>query len=70
MNSSELEKRTSPVLMAVRFFWELIKVFLLAMAIIVPIRYFLVQPFFVRGASMEPNFQADTGPLLLCQSKR
>jgi len=39
-----------------RFFWELIKVFLLAMAIIVPIRYFLVQPFFVRGASMEPNF--------------
>jgi signal peptidase I len=40
-----------------RFFWELIKVFLLAMAIIVPIRYFLVQPFFVRGASMEPSFQ-------------
>jgi len=39
-----------------RFFWELIKVFLLAMVIIVPIRYFLVQPFFVRGASMEPNF--------------
>lgn len=39
------------------FFWELIKVFLLAMAIIVPVRYFLVQPFFVRGASMEPNFQ-------------
>lgn len=27
------------------------------MAIIVPIRYFLVQPFFVRGASMEPNFR-------------
>jgi signal peptidase I len=39
-----------------RFFWELVKVFLLAMAIIVPIRYFLVQPFFVRGASMEPTF--------------
>jgi signal peptidase I len=26
------------------------------MVIIVPIRYFVVQPFFVRGASMEPNF--------------
>jgi len=39
-----------------KFFWELIKVFLLAVVIIVPIRYFLVQPFFVRGASMEPNF--------------
>lgn len=38
------------------FFWELIKIFLLAMIIIVPIRYFLVQPFFVRGASMEPTF--------------
>lgn len=38
------------------FFWELIKAFVLAMVIIVPIRYFLVQPFFVRGASMEPTF--------------
>lgn len=57
MESSELEKSTSPFVVVVRFFWELIKVFLLAMAIIVPIRYFLVQPFFVRGASMEPNFQ-------------
>lgn len=38
------------------FFWELIKVFLLAIAIIVPIRYYLIQPFFVRGASMEPTF--------------
>lgn len=38
------------------FGWELIKIFLLAMVIIVPIRYFLVQPFFVRGASMEPTF--------------
>jgi signal peptidase I len=57
MISNELEKPTSPFVVVARFFWELIKVFLLAMAIIVPIRYFLVQPFFVRGASMEPNFQ-------------
>jgi signal peptidase I len=57
MKSNELEKPTSPLIVVVRFFWELIKVFLLAMVIIVPIRYFLVQPFFVRGASMEPNFQ-------------
>ncbi|MBI3255721.1 MAG: signal peptidase I [Candidatus Andersenbacteria bacterium] len=39
-----------------RFFWELLKAFLVAIIIIVPIRYFLVQPFFVRGASMEPTF--------------
>lgn len=38
------------------FFWEMVKVIILAVIIIVPIRYFLVQPFFVRGASMEPNF--------------
>ncbi len=38
------------------FFWELLKAFILAMVIIVPIRYFVVQPFFVRGASMEPSF--------------
>lgn len=40
-----------------QFFWELIKVFVMAMVIIIPVRYFLVQPFFVRGASMEPNFE-------------
>ncbi len=48
--------KRSPIAAIGKFFWELIKVFLLAMAIIVPVRYFLVQPFFVRGASMEPNF--------------
>ncbi len=40
-----------------RFFWELVKSFLIALIIIIPIRYYLVQPFFVRGASMEPNFE-------------
>lgn len=49
--------------MIFKFFWELIKTFLIAMAIIIPIRYFLVQPFFVRGASMEPTF--DDGEYLL-----
>lgn len=38
------------------FFWELAKVVILSLAIIIPIRYFLFQPFYVRGASMEPNF--------------
>jgi signal peptidase I len=38
------------------FFWELIKVVIIAAVIIIPIRYFLVQPFFVRGASMEPTY--------------
>lgn len=38
------------------FLFEVFKVFLLAVVIIVPIRVFLFQPFFVKGASMEPNF--------------
>lgn len=36
---------------------EMGKVLLLAIVIIIPIRVFLFQPFFVQGASMEPNFE-------------
>lgn len=36
--------------------WELAKIIIIAAVIVVPIRYFLFQPFFVRGQSMDPNF--------------
>ncbi|MEK7541457.1 MAG: signal peptidase I [Patescibacteria group bacterium] len=36
--------------------WEVVRMLLISAAIIVPIRYFIVQPFVVRGASMEPTF--------------
>ena len=36
---------------------EMVKVVLLAIVIIIPIRVFLFQPFFVQGASMDPNFE-------------
>jgi len=39
------------------FFLEIVKIFILAIVVIVPIRVFLFQPFFVQGASMEPNFE-------------
>ncbi|KKR21065.1 MAG: Signal peptidase I [Candidatus Moranbacteria bacterium GW2011_GWA2_39_41] len=39
------------------FVLEVIKIFILAFVIIIPIRVFLFQPFFVQGASMEPNFE-------------
>lgn len=39
------------------FIVEIIKVFFWAVIIILPIRLFLFQPFFVQGASMEPNFE-------------
>ena len=35
---------------------ELIKVVVVSLAIIIPVRYYLIQPFYVKGASMEPNF--------------
>lgn len=38
------------------FTWEILKIVIISLAIIIPIRYFLIQPFFVRGASMDPNF--------------
>ena len=39
------------------FALDFIKVFIIAVAIIVPIRWFLFQPFVVTGDSMRPNFQ-------------
>jgi signal peptidase I len=38
------------------FVWELAKVFLYALLIIVPLRVFIAEPFIVSGSSMVPNF--------------
>ncbi len=48
---------------AVTFFWEVVKIVIISLAIIVPIRYYIVQPFFVKGASMESTF--DDGDYVL-----
>src|SRR3989338_5626554 len=39
------------------FIWDFLKIVIIDLAIIVPIRYFIFQPFVVSGSSMEPNFQ-------------
>lgn len=36
--------------------WEIAEVFLIALIAVAAIKYFLVQPFIVNGASMEPTF--------------
>jgi signal peptidase I len=41
------------------FVLEIAKVVVISLAIILPVRYFLIQPFYVKGASMEPNFHDD-----------
>lgn len=35
---------------------EIVQVVAISLAIIIPVRVFLIQPFYVQGASMEPNF--------------
>ena len=41
----------------IAFIWEVAKIVIIAAVIVIPIRYFLFQPFFVRGQSMDPNFE-------------
>lgn len=43
---------------------EIFKIIIVAAAIVLPIRYFIVQPFIVRGASMEPTYN-DSDYLLI-----
>jgi signal peptidase I len=38
------------------FIWDLLKVIVVSLLIILPVRYFLIKPFYVKGASMEPTF--------------
>lgn len=47
---------TSQWKMVLSFFLELIKIVVISLAIIIPIRAYVAQPFYVEGASMEPNF--------------
>jgi signal peptidase I len=39
------------------FSFEIAKIALIALVIVLPIRYFLFQPFIVKGESMSPNFE-------------
>ena len=50
------ESRLMPTQKVLHFIWDLVKVVCVSLAIIIPVRYFLIQPFFVKGASMEPSF--------------
>ncbi len=55
-NPEDFTPRVSPVYQGFAFIWEIVKVIIISLAIIIPVRYFLVQPFFVNGASMEESF--------------
>lgn len=52
-----LQEKFGPIVGSILFFvLEVIQIVLVSAAIIIPVRYFLIQPFYVKGASMEPNF--------------
>ena len=54
---SILHNRLGPTFGAVAMFVvEVLQIVIISSAIIIPIRLFLIQPFYVKGASMEPNF--------------
>lgn len=55
-NNIEDGERTSKIRETLVFIWETVKIVIISLAVIIPIRYYLVQPFFVKGASMEENF--------------
>jgi signal peptidase I len=52
----ENKSKVSGVKYWLDFAWEILKIVVISLVIIVPIRYFLIQPFFVKGASMEPTY--------------
>jgi signal peptidase I len=53
INDSFLDKLPAGLLLV----WDFVKIILIALVIIIPIRYFIFQPFIVSGSSMVPNFQ-------------
>lgn len=49
-------RRSTALGRVLRFIYEAGKTVLIALIIVVPLRLYIAQPFFVRGASMEPTF--------------
>ncbi|MBI2427137.1 MAG: signal peptidase I [Candidatus Kerfeldbacteria bacterium] len=56
LNKLQPSQEKSALKSSLVFFVEILKVVLISLAIIIPVRHFLIQPFIVKGASMEPNF--------------
>ncbi|MEW6610878.1 MAG: signal peptidase I [Patescibacteria group bacterium] len=51
------EEQEDSVWLSVKsFIWETVKVIVISLAIIIPVRYYVIQPFYVKGASMEPSY--------------
>ena len=62
-NNNEEKPAVTGIKKYIPAFLELVKIAIIALIIVAPIRYFLFQPFIVSGASMAPNFA--TGDYLI-----
>lgn len=54
--NNELETGSSSIQSVGAFIWDLIKILIIAVVIIVPFRTFIAEPFVVSGSSMLPNY--------------
>jgi len=54
---SETNDNQSPLGAAGAFIWDLVKILVIALVIIIPFRIFIAEPFVVSGPSMLPNFK-------------
>ncbi len=57
-NKPEPKKHNDMTKKSLSFIWEFLKIVIIAAIIVLPIRYFLFQPFIVKGDSMVPNFHS------------
>lgn len=55
-NKQTVPASSSPFKEFIIFIWDLIKIIVVALAIIIPFRAFVAEPFVVSGSSMVPNF--------------
>jgi signal peptidase I len=57
MDSQQNQNQESTLKTAGTFIWDLVKILIIALVIIVPFRMFVAEPFVVSGSSMLPNFR-------------
>jgi signal peptidase I len=55
-NQNQQQPENSSLKTAGAFIWDLVKILVIALIIIVPFRMFVAEPFVVSGSSMVPNF--------------
>ncbi|MDD5290202.1 MAG: signal peptidase I [Patescibacteria group bacterium] len=56
MSDEKLYQEEPPKESVKSFIWETVKIVIVCLIIVLPLRAYVIQPFYVKGASMEPNF--------------